>query len=478
MFAKFHFQSMVSRITFSMLTVILLAEFFVGTIWYTSTSNSKKESAWSAMSAITLSAADTINYFVDLPLNYRHLVLEQLRNIGGTRFFISVNNHYIDIKPLENYPIVQDIEFNSTALLYDKLNYQSDTSVVITKREDLVVFDSKIKIDDLPALWRDYTLVLGELDLPIVVIQKKLDDGHWLYMATVLPLSFSSITNVIIESKQLLFFLIVTILLSFVSYIVTQKEVRPFRSLAKSASLMSAQLEVDQIKEEGSAETRAAIHAFNKMNYRIKSYLRDRELFFNAVSHDIKTPLACLKLRTEMLPDEKTRVRFEKLLKDMELMLNGALQCLKDEGIHEELEWVDIIDVITLCSEIHNQNGRKVYIEYNSDVEIFGKPLAIKRCISNVIENGVKYGNKVDISVVMKGKLTSIAIRDYGEGIPTDKFEEVFKPYSRLEPLSVDVSGLGLSIARNIARNHGGDIMLSNAKDEGLVVQITLESVK
>ncbi len=477
MFAKAPFQSMVSRITFSMLAVIVVAEVFVGAIWYTSNAESKKESAWNAMSAITTSASDTINYFVDLPTSYRHLVLQQLRNMGGTRFFISINSHHLDVQSLENYTLVEGIEQQSIQLLQQKMKYPKESSLVITHREDLVVFDSEIKLDELPALWKDYSLVLGDLDLPIVVIQTKLDDG-WLYMATVLPLSYNSLTNVIFETKQLVFLVIATILLLGVAYIVAQKEVRPFRSLARSASLMSARMEVEPIEEEGSVETRAAIHAFNKMNQRIKSYLRDRELFFNAVSHDIKTPLACLKLRTEMLDDDQARLRFEKLLNDMELMLDGALQCLKDEGIHEDLDWVNLEEVIIQSAELHNREEHRVQVSVQGNVVIFGRPLSIRRCIANLMENGIKYGDYVDVEASYHKGVATIIFKDYGEGVPEDKFEDIFKPYTRLDNESTPGSGLGLAIARTIARTHGGDITMSNDEEQGLIVNLTLESAQ
>ncbi|MEZ8805539.1 ATP-binding protein [Vibrio atlanticus] len=299
-------------------------------------------------------------------------------------------------------------------------------------------------------------------------------DNEWLYLATVLPLSFDSLTDNFIDSRQVIFLLIVTFMLMGVSYVVLQKEIRPFRSLARSATLMGSQMQIEEIKEEGSSETRAAIHAFNKMNRRIKSYLRDRDMFFNAISHDIKTPLACLKLRTEMMDDEQTKLRFEKLLNEVDMMLNGALQYMRENDIHEELEWIDINDILEQCAAVHNKNGVCVSLIDLPRIELYGKPLAIKRCLFNLVDNGVKYGNTVAISMFSHSDSIQIVLRDAGKGIKEDMLEKVFEPYFRDNDTGIEGSGLGLAIARSIARAHGGDVQLSNSPEGGLEVDIIL----
>ena len=465
---------MVARITLSTFLVILLAEILAGAVWFTATSASKRESASHAMTAISSAAADTINYFSGLPINYRHLVLEQLRNIGGTRFFISMNNHQLPIPSLLNHSLVPQMETQATELLEQQLKGSHKVHVNLAKREDLLVFNSGIKLDELPALWKDYSLVLGKLDLPIAVIQVEFSENEWLYLATVIPLSFDSLSDNFIDSRQIIFLLIVTFMLMGVSYVVLQKEIRPFRSLARSATLMGSQMQIEEIKEEGSSETRAAIHAFNKMNRRIKAYLRDRDMFFNAISHDIKTPLACLKLRTEMLSDEPTKLRFEKLLNEVEMMLNGALQCMRDNDIHEELEWVDINDILEQCAAVHNKDGVSVHLVDLPRIELYGKPLAIKRCLFNLVDNGVKYGDAVNITMFSHSDSIQIVLRDSGEGIREDMLEKVFEPYFRENNTGVEGSGLGLAISRSIARAHGGDIQLSNSPEGGLEVDVIL----
>ncbi|MGF1750059.1 HAMP domain-containing sensor histidine kinase [Vibrio cionasavignyae] len=466
---------MVARITLSMLAVIIVAEIIAGIVWFTTTSTSKRDSAWQAMAAISAAAFETIDYFADLPVNYRYLVLEQLRNVGGTRFFISINNRSLSIPSLTQHTFVPDLEHRAQMLLQDKLSIPSSLiDVTLTRRDEMLLFNSGITLKELPALWKDYSIVLGELDLPIVVVQVQLSNDEWLYLATVMPLSFSSLTETFLDGRQLVFLLIATIMLVGVSYFVVQKEVRPFRSLARSATLMGAQMRIEEITEEGSTETQAAIHAFNKMNRRIKAYLRDRETFFNAISHDIKTPLACLKLRTEMLDDAPTRSRFEKLLTEIEMMLDGALQCMKDSEIHEELAWIDINDLLEQCAAVYNRESKRVTVSIAPKTKVYGKPLAIKRCLFNLVDNGIKYGDFVSVEVSSEAGRTEFVIHDSGPGIDEVLFEKVFSPYFRATNKKIDGSGLGLSISRSIARAHGGDILLENSLDGGFVVRLAL----
>ncbi|MBD1558924.1 two-component sensor histidine kinase [Vibrio sp. S9_S30] len=474
---KMVLHSMVTRITISMFTVIILAEIFAGFVWFKATAASKKESASIAVSTITSAAAETINYFSELPVNYRHLVLEQLRNIGGTRFFVSMNNRSLTMPALQHYALVPDIEAQAIKQLDKQIKQSHAIKVTFTSRDEILLFNTALKINELPALWKNYSLVLGELSLPIMVIQVHITKDEWLYLATVLPLSFNDLKNNFIDGRQIIFLFIVTVLLVGVSYVVLRRETRPFRSLARSATLMGANMQIEEIKEEGSSETRAAIHAFNKMNRRIKAYLRDRDTFFNAISHDIKTPLACLKLRTEMLDDQPTKERFEKLLNEVELMLNGALQCMRDNDIHEELEWFEINDFIEQCAAIHNKSQQVVRLNRMPSIRHYGKPLAIKRCLFNLVDNSVKYGHSVDISMYVNEDTLHITLQDAGPGIANDMLEEVFKPYVRIDKNGVDGSGLGLYIARSIARSHGGDVTLSNSPNGGLEIDIVLARI-
>lgn len=467
-----YFKSITFRVGITLLVTIVIAELLAGVIWYQTNAATKEENAKNTMLNISNAAADTYNYFQSLPINYRHLILNQLREAGGTRFFISINNKKIDIDDIPDLTFTQWLSEFTANVLFERLSLAKNVHVTITRRDDIRVFNSGIKLAELPEIWTKYSLVLGELDLPIVVMQIEMSDQEWFYIASVLPVPFSSLTSQFIDKRQLLFLAVTSILLMLCTALILQREIRPIKSLAKAATLMGAQFTTTEIKEEGSKETRSAVHAFNKMNRRVRAYIRDREMLFSSISHDLKTPLACLKLRTEMLDDEKTKLRFEKLLNEVDLMLKGALQCIRDTDIHEEPEWIDIQQLLNNCADYYNRDTHCVELIDLQHVKYLGKPIAIKRCIYNVIDNAVLYGIRVDIHIKDSPDSLKLIIRDYGPGIDNKLLEKVFEPYYRANRDDDKGSGLGLTISRSIARSHGGDLKLSNHQEQGLEVQL------
>ncbi|GAB6263028.1 ATP-binding protein [Photobacterium sp. R1] len=468
------FSSITFRIGATLLIVIVIAELIAGLIWYQSGAKKEAENLQKTMTSLMSNAADTYNYFHVLPVNYRYLILNQIREMGGTRFFISINQRKLPV----TLPTANDRTelLLSTAhdVLGQKINHAEQIDIALSRRQDLRVFNSGIKLDALPEIWASYSLALGDMDLPIVVMQIRMSEQEWFYLAATLPVPFSSLSPQFIDQKQLMFLGVSSLLLVLCTVWLLRMEIRPIRRLAKAATLMGGQLYVEEVHEEGSKETRAAVRAFNKMNRRVRAYIRDREMLFGAISHDLKTPLACLKLRTEMLDDEQAKVRFEKILDEFDLMLKGALQCIRDTDIHEEPEWIDMTQMLEQCASYYNRNDPRVHLFTNEPIHFLGKPLAIKRCLYNIVDNAVKYGKKVDIQLECSENDIQIQFRDYGPGLDKKWSEKVFEPYFRVNPQDELGSGLGLTISRSIARSHGGDLTLQNHPAQGLVVLIRL----
>lgn len=470
------FDSITFRVSSTLLIVIVIAELVAGAVWYFDNEEVKKNNANKIIHTMVDSVIETYQYFQLLPVNYRHLILNQLMDAGGSRFFISINNRYIPNENVTDLPLTNWLSDVAAASLREKLKSPSNIAVAVTQRESVRVFNSALQLDELPEIWTKYSLVLGELDLPILVIQIQLSPQEWFYIASVLPIPFSSLSTSFMEARQLVFLALTSLLLMLCTAWLLQREFRPIRALAKAATLMGTQLSVMAIDESGSRETRAAVHAFNKMNNRVKSYIRDREMLFSAISHDLKTPLAALKLRTEMLEDEAVKERFEKLLNEVEMMTNGALQCIRETDIHEDQIDIDIEELLMGCADHFNR--QETFVELADDIanipSYMGKPVAIKRCIYNVIENGVKYGRNVSVSFNETAKSLILNVRDYGPGIDPKLLEKVFEPYYRVHPNDANGSGLGLTIARSIARTHGGDLQIKNHSQGGLEVSIQL----
>jgi signal transduction histidine kinase len=250
---------------------------------------------------------------------------------------------------------------------------------------------------------------------------------------------------------------------------------RPLRSLT-TAMEQFGRGETVRLAETGSKELVATARAVNDMQERIQCYLDDRQRLFASISHDLKTPITRLRLRAELLQKEEVRNAFCEDLEDLEIMVKASLQCVKDTDIHENPTNVDIGRLLYTLQEGAGLSGNELLLPDQLVCYYRGKPLALKRCIGNLIDNAIYYGQRAVVSVEDGRETLILQIRDFGPGIPADKIDRAFEPYTRLSPHKSlkPGHGLGLSIARNIARAHGGEVMLSNHPDGGLVVRLLL----
>ncbi|MFM4719511.1 sensor histidine kinase [Aeromonas bivalvium] len=468
-------RSLASRTSLFLLCVILAAELCAGFFWYRHSNQAQEQGLISTVRSMALSASSTIAFFRKLPQDYRHLVLEQLRNMGGTRFFVSLNNHPLPVTPISGSQRRAQMVGEVERVLQQELGHEVTSRVDFTSRADLRVFNTEIPIDDLPLNWAHYSLALGELNPPILVIQIAVAPGAWFYLAAALPAPYESLDPRFFTPSQLGFMLGSALIILIATWWVVRKEIRPIRNLARAATLLDSKREVPEVQEEGSSETRAAIHAFNKMQRRIRSHLHERDLLFSAMSHDLKTPLACLKLRTEMLADPEEQSKFAAHLDEMELMIKGALQYMKETHIHEEIEALDLMEMLRRCGELYNHDEARMTLQGPASLMLVGKPLAIKRCLQNIIDNGIKYGERLRVQVTHRGDKVRLAFSDQGPGISPALMERVFDPYFRVASTrDLPGSGLGLTIARHIARIHGGDIHLHNHQPQGLTLVLEL----
>lgn len=467
--------SLVARTSLMLLTVILVAQLLAGLIWFQQIAQKEEQGLKSTVRSLVLSASSTISFFSSLPLEYRHLVLNQLRNMGGTRFFVSLNNRELNVIPIPDSSRKQLVLNEVRNVLEQELGSENNITVEFTTREELKVFSSGINIDELPLLWAHYSLSFGDINPPILVIQIEVSPEEWFYLAAVLPAPYVSLESSFMDSKQIFFMILFALLLLVFTWFVIRSEIRPIRNLAKAATLMGSKLSVPEVKEEGSSELKAAVHAFNKMNRRVKSHLREREMLFSAISHDLKTPLASLKLRTEMLEDNVTKERFERLLNEVDMMVKGALQCIRETDIHEDIESIDINEILTMSSELYNRYSKRVTIDGDHVKPYYGKPLAIKRCVQNLVDNGIKYGKEVLIEVNDSPEKVTMTFVDKGPGVDKKLLAKVFEPYYRAAPNNQEGSGLGLTIARSIAKSHGGDVTLQmRTEDQPFAVSLVL----
>jgi len=466
-------RSLVARTLWLTLIAVIFAQGIATSIWYSQSKQREIDGISSISESMATMFASTINFFQSLPVEYRHIILDQIRDMGGTRFFVSFNKRRLKVDTISDN-ILEKVAVNSVKkVLNTKLTNVKQTVVEFSKPDHLRILKNDIFLEDLPKSWAHYTLTLDPIKPPILVVQIQLNNNEWIYIAALLPAPYVSLDDTIIGSQQLLFLLLSTTTLMLLVYPLVRRQVRPLNNLAKAANEMSMDVDQPELIEEGANEVITATRAFNRMQLRIRRYINDRETLFSAISHDLKTPITRLRLRTELLDEDETREKFNSDLDELEMMVKGALQTVKDTDIHENNAVIDIRDILFSIAESYNLQTTRVHIPNNPITPIIGKPLAIKRMLSNLIDNGVKYGHRVVVlkEEVPKGLL--LLIIDEGNGIPEEQMDAVFEPYFRLEK-DHEGHGLGLGICRNILHAHGGDLILKNLPNGGLSAQILI----
>jgi len=460
--------SQASRTILILLGVIVVSQFVSSLIWYKQSYLKQEQLIVNYANSLALSAASTIRYFNDLPEDYRHLALNQLRNMGGAKFFVSLNDHYIDNSEYPNTSRTLLVTNEVERIFKNEIDYQGVVSATFTNRDNLRVFNEEIPIHELPFQWEHYGMSSGDAQAPILVIQVQISSGAWFYLAA----PFTPLDSNYFNTQQVVTLILSTLLLILVTWVFIKREIQPIKDLAKAADKLSRQEDnISPVPVRGSRELRSAVTAFNQMHLKVNSFIRDRERLFSAISHDLKTPIACLKLRTEMLDNDRERENFSRIIGDLDLLVKGALQCMKETDIHEEIEPIDITNLIEHCQAIYPKGDTVISIQTAGLPHVMGKPLALKRCFLNLIDNGVKYGENVDVLISDSEKQVTVSIKDHGQGIGDVTIDELFKPYYRAAE-HVEGSGLGLTISRSIVKAHGGELTIDQLETGGLKVEV------
>jgi len=271
--------------------------------------------------------------------------------------------------------------------------------------------------------------------------------------------------------------ILLVLLLVIVLYIAARNITRPLSELARAADSVGRSAgPAPQLVERGARELRDAARAFNTMQDRLHRYLDSRTRVLAAMSHDLKTPLTRLRLQVEALDNPSMQARIGRELDEMESMVREALALFRglDDG-----EPASALDVDALLAQIRDEfhdMGATVTITGHALRPLTAKPQALKRCLTNLIANAVKFGTRADIHIEDGADLV-LRVRDRGPGIPEEELERVFEPFYRLESSRNRDSGgtgLGLSIARDIAQAHGGALLLANLPAGGLEATLRL----
>jgi signal transduction histidine kinase len=302
--------------------------------------------------------------------------------------------------------------------------------------------------------------------------QVRLEDGTWLGFGHRVPEEVFAWPLRLLLTLAVLLISVIALSLIAVRWIS-----RPLDVLAEAAERLGRDIRQPPLKTRGPSEVRRAAKAFNTMQERLTRFIEDRTRILSAMSHDLKTPITRLRLRVENIEDPKLRESIGRDIDDMQRMTQESLDFLRGLEEREEIRDIDVPALLETVRDDVEDAGGSVLLEGVGTQPYPGRPMALRRCLTNLVENASRYGERAHVQVHDARDRLEIHIWDEGPGIPEDRLEQVFEPFYRLESSrsrATGGTGLGLSIARNVARAHGGDLVLRNRKGGGLEAMLTL----
>ena len=264
------------------------------------------------------------------------------------------------------------------------------------------------------------------------------------------------------------------IIMVLISLIFLKNQTRPITKLAKAAAKFGRGEEVEEFKPSGASEIRQAGYEFERMRKRIKRHLNQRSEMLSGISHDLRTPLTRMKLQIAFIKDKKLGDKISEDINEMEKMLNEYLQFTSSSYLEKDEQFNLSELMIEIVEKYNNEN---ISLDIMPRIYISGRKNLIKRSINNLLENAIKYAGKVFIEVNKSNNNLFIKIEDDGPGIPENEYDNVFKPFYKIDKSRAESKssvGLGLSISSDIIRSHGGNIKLEKSAMSGLTVKIFL----
>ena len=473
MFESLMPKTVVARMTSVLFVGILVAQLLGTWLWVGQIQSSERERMVELSEAMGSRIAQTIAFFEKLPKQYRHIVLDQLRDMGGTRFFVSVNKQFINLDTIEESEIsslARDSLQKSMAAQIGKIN---SMEIAFVDFDNLKILTGDNMMVSLSPTWKRFALLEPGDKSPFVVIQFPIDEDEWMYLAAVVPKGELLLGIDWISTERIFNLSAVSLTVLLFTFLFVRWLVLPLKILAHQADLLGKGRNPRQLEEKGSKEMVATIGAFNSMAKRIQKLIADRERSFAAISHDLKTPLTRARLRVESIEDGNIKEDLIGDLDYLETMVKGSLQIMTDGAEHENTSQVDITTMLASILKKEEILGMPIKMNIKQNIVIKGRALAIERMFSNLINNALTYGEGVEVTGQVKKTGVFIQIKDRGPGLSDNDKENVFKPYYRLEHKLNDAhSGLGMGIARNIANIHGGELELKDRNGGGLIVEV------
>jgi signal transduction histidine kinase len=300
----------------------------------------------------------------------------------------------------------------------------------------------------------------------------RFNDGQWLNFET--PLRPE---DPIITAATLPLYVAVALLVIALSIWAMRRLMAPYRALERAVETIGINIKSPPLPETGSREYRSAARAVNMMQARLREYVADREQLAAALAHDLRTPLTRIRLRLERLKNAPLRRMVARDIDEIETITRSVVDFATYEIVDEPVEKIDVWSLVdSVADEFPQASFDEGGVSHPGPI-CFARPTALRRCIANLIGNAVTYGDRAHIELVGSDRELVITIRDEGPGIPDDRIDSVFRPFARVETSrnrSTGGLGLGLTIARNVARSCGGEVTLRNEPGGGLRTELRL----
>ena len=317
----------------------------------------------------------------------------------------------------------------------------------------------RLAIEDQPILYGSFKLGVRQRD------------GRWLIVQPGGGIGLDAL-----QQRLLLVFAVTAATLAPLAWWFARRLAAPIAALAAGAERLGRDPRAPPLEPRGSAEVIAAVNAFNEMQERLRRHVEHRTTLVGAIAHDLRTPLTRLRFRIEAVP-EGLREKLASDIDEMEAMVSATMEFARESArprVHGKLEIASLVETVMDEAEETGADASALNVER---LVVDGDPMGLKRVLENLVNNALKFGGRARARALTRDGMAVVEVDDDGPGIPPADIERAFEPFHRLETSRCRDTGglgLGLAVARAIARAHGGDVTLSNRAEGGLRATLTL----
>jgi signal transduction histidine kinase len=308
----------------------------------------------------------------------------------------------------------------------------------------------------------------------MMLLSARLADGHWLNARLGVPGQPPLVTPALAIGTLLLYGFVL-----LAAVFIALRLARPLHDLTAAAEAFRGRNQPIAVKPSGPADLRNAIFAFNAMNERVVKLLEEKDRTLGAIGHDLRTPLASLRIRAESLEPKADRERAIGTIEEMTSTLEDILTLARSGRSGEQFERVDVSELARSIAGQYRELGQAVTFAADGPHMLGAQPNMLRRAVRNLVDNALKYAGRAEIEVKAQAEAVAIAVLDRGPGLAPDELERISQAFYRGEPSrnrETGGAGLGLSIADSIAEAHGGELIFANREGGGLVATIILRA--